>query len=427
MKIIVTIPYYVKGGVERVIISLMSNLYQYVEKIIILVNAKEISYFKSLLPDSEKIVYEPFQWTKASVFGTFVLAENKVFNILNKLKRGLFKLPKPAKKIRNQYRLNYLINKYEADCCLYIITNRVEVPPISIPLTSISYDLFWRFAPLTYSDSYMADYDNSLLMWLEKSNLIFTISEKTRDDIISIFPNPEFKSKLKAIPLSGYSTNSTGFSSSMLPPSEDIIRFYFPSSFGIYKDHLTLLKAAIQLGRKNLNFKVILIGKETDNFVNGKLDLSKQSETKEYNDYLNQWRQVYEENTSIIQKYVEGLGYCDYSTLEYWYENCSCVIMPSQYEGFGLAVSEAIVRGLPVISSDLEVLKEQAELYKCHDRVDFFPKGDANALANLMEYFIQNPNPKLDSEESKARFSHWTWDDVALTYLNSLKELTKSK
>jgi len=60
MKIVIPIVFYRKGGVERVIISLIPSLLEYVEKIIIVLPRKEIEYFKSLMPDSDKLIYEDF-------------------------------------------------------------------------------------------------------------------------------------------------------------------------------------------------------------------------------------------------------------------------------------------------------------------------------------------------------------------------------
>jgi glycosyltransferase involved in cell wall biosynthesis len=99
--------------------------------------------------------------------------------------------------------------------------------------------------------------------------------------------------------------------------------------------------------------------------------------------------------------------------------------MPSKYEGFGLAVSEAIVRGLPVIASDLDVFREQVNLYQCPDRVQFFPVENAAALAECMENFIKNPLAKLATSEIEERFAHWTWDAVAQAYIKALQSSQK--
>lgn len=62
MKIVIPIVFYRKGGVERVIISLIPSLLEYVEQIIIVPPRNDIEYFKSLMPDSDKLIYEDFNF-----------------------------------------------------------------------------------------------------------------------------------------------------------------------------------------------------------------------------------------------------------------------------------------------------------------------------------------------------------------------------
>jgi glycosyltransferase involved in cell wall biosynthesis len=321
--------------------------------------------------------------------------------------------------LRIEARINQIIKRYQADHCLYGMTNRISPPNVKVTLSGIIYDVFWQFAPLTYSESYQEPYNEVLKEWLDKADLLFTISQKTKDDVLKVFPNATYASKLKAVPLAGFIEQSNPKSDLV---KSELVTFYFPSSFGIYKDHLTLLKATIQLAKKGLNFKVVLIGKETDNLVNGNLQLSQQSQTQEYQDYLKECNRVYRENQEIFESHIKGLGYQDYETLQFYYQTCSCVVFPSKYEGFGLAIAEAILQGIPVIASDLEVFQEQVELYNCPERVQFYTRGDAESLANCLEQFILNPIPRLLPEDIPNKINLWTWEDVAKKYVELLKE-----
>jgi glycosyltransferase involved in cell wall biosynthesis len=421
MKIVIPIEFYRKGGVERVIISLIPNLLKFVDKIIILMPRKDIEYFQSLMPESAKLVYEDFAFYKNSF-------EAKQFYFYNLIIRAckILKLTgiqtffsQRIGRLRIEARINQVIRYHNADHCLYAIINRVTPPNVNVTLSGIAYDLFWRFAPLTYSDTYRETYENPLKQWLDKADLIFTISQKTKDDILKIFPSAIYEKKLKAIPLAGFTEQSA---TTDRVETNKVITFYYPSSFGIYKDHLTLIKAGIQLAQKGLNFKIVFIGKETDSLVNGKLQLSQQLKTEEYREYLEACNQTYAENKEIIDQFIEGLGYCDYETLEFNYQTCSCVVFPSQYEGFGLAIAEAIVQGIPVIASDLEVFKEQVELYQCRDRVIFYPMGDVDALTDRLEQFILTPIPRLSPEDIPSKINRWTWEDVAKKYITLLQE-----
>jgi len=421
MKIIIPIEFYRKGGVERVIVSLVSALEKYAEKIVILIYPGHLEYFQSLLPASEVIVYESFILNPKTIAAKKLSCVSKAIKIYNKLKFEKISKTLSSKlhKLSVQSRINQLVYEYQIDYCLYAIINKLEPPKISIPLTGIAYDLFWQFSPLTYSEIYKEKYNKPLKMWLDESQLIFTISEKTSSDILKLFSEKDYRKKIKAVPLAGspISLNSNEIL------DQGGITFYFPSSFGIYKDHLTLLKAALSLAQKNLKFKLILTGKETDSLVNGNISLSQQSSTKEYKEYVMGCYDFCQDNKEFIQEYIKGCGYAEYKDVEYYYRTCSCVVMPSKYEGFGLAISEALLLGIPVIAADLEVYKEQVELYQSPDRVTFFPTGDVEALTTCLENFILNPRARLSPGEIAQSCRPWTWDDVAKGYIEALKSL----
>lgn len=429
MKIIIPIEFYRKGGVERVIISLVISLMNYVDQIILVLPRREIPYFKSLLPESEKICYEDFSIKNTSVKIKIFKALEKILIPLEKIgvKKAKKNIARKTNQLKIQARLNEIIRKYQAEYCLYAIINKLTPPKINASLSGIAYDLFWMFSPLTYSETYQKRYNEPLEQWLKTADLIFTISDKTHDDILKIFPNSEYLKVLKSVPLSGFlvQIEDVFTETYQIEEPSKTVQFYFPSSFGIYKDHLTLLKAGILLAQKNLDFKIILLGRETDGLIQGCLKLSQQSTTPEYTDYVKECQELYTQHQWIFEKHFEGLGYCDYEKVESLYQNSSCVIMPSQYEGFGLAVSEAIVRGLPVIASDLDVFKEQVNLYKCPDRVQLFPFGNVEILASYMEELIKKPPKKLSYSEIQERFSHWTWDEVAKAYIQALQAIPK--
>ncbi|NET27759.1 glycosyltransferase [Okeania sp. SIO1I7] len=431
MKLILPIEFYRKGGIERVICGTVEEWIEIdeVEEIILILPKKDIPHFQEKLPQSPIIKYESFILPPKSLQSRILSLINKFSSLSANVKAQKVKIffKRLRRKYQTEFSIKYLASRYQASHCLYFLANRLNPPNLDIPLAMITHDMFWRFSPLTYPESYVKEYDLSLLEWLKKVNIVFTISEKTRKDILSVFP--EFSDKIKAVPISGFPTKSNAsqrlldLAENSYESNDELPIFYLPSSFGVYKDHLTLLKAGIKLAQKKLKFKIVLIGKETDNLIAGNISLSQQTNSQEYIDYLNQCQEISQNNQNIMQEYFEGLGYCSDEEVEKWYRKCSCVVFPSKYEGFGLALSESVVRGIPAIVSDLEVFREQVELYKCGDMVDFFPVGDVDALTNCMEKFILHPKSNLSAEEVDQRFSHWTWRETAKEYVRLLEKL----
>ena len=65
------------------------------------------------------------------------------------------------------------------------------------------------------------------------------------------------------------------------------------------------------------------------------------------------------------------------------YRRADLVLMPSEREGFGLPLAEALACGTPVVASDIPALREVGG-----DTVLYVPPGDALALARAVETLI---------------------------------------
>jgi glycosyltransferase involved in cell wall biosynthesis len=430
MKLMIPSELYIQGGIERVMISLLREWDTLTDGIVVLLPPQIKSDFQNKLKGTNNIVYETITWPPSSA-GTRQL---KLLQYLKRLAtalglRGLIQwCDRRSDFVKRGARLNDVARRHQCTHCLYFITNRVPLPKgLSIPNYLISNDLFWHFAPLTYDSKLVRRYDASLEQWLQFSKRAITISRKTKQDLLTVFP--AYQSKVSAVPLASDRPSPESLSqtqadsillASGLPPTSKTT-FFFPSSFSLYKDHLTLLRASIASLKEGQDLRIVLTGKDTDRLAQGDCSLAGQKGTQEYVNYVDALTHLYRQHHEMWQKICFGFGYCDLSVVEALYTTCSCVVMPSQYEGFGLAVSEAIVRGIPVIAADLEVFREQAELYNCQDRIQFFPVGDADALKSCISGFIERPQARLTLEEAQARFGHWTWREVAKQYLDIFK------
>ena len=444
MRLLIPIIYSRKGGIERVVFSLISKIATKVDSVILVLPAKEIQRYKTSLaaisPTIDTITFCSIKWPRKTGWYIFSSFLDRAASCLGRL--GIHALKQPLllkkKEISSSMRIRFLAKQHRATHCLYFLSNRLSVPKLDIPLATICHDVFWHSSPMTYPDEYIENHDKSLLEWLEEASLIFSVSQKTKLDIASIFP--DFSDMIHVVPNSGERLIPSASPTreireenlnevlELACANTDEMKFYFPSSFGIYKDQLTLLRAAKYLVKRGFLFKIFFSGKDTDNLVHGTLDLSGQKQTNEYSDYIQQCHNLRDAEGLMFRKCLRGLGYCSETVVERLYQLSNCVVIPSKYEGFGLALAEAVSRGLPVICSDLEVFKEQIELYKCADRVLLFEAGNPDSLIDRMQTLIKEPMPRLTQDEVQRRYGHWTWDKVANQYLNLLmKANAKSK
>lgn len=105
-------------------------------------------------------------------------------------------------------------------------------------------------------------------------------------------------------------------------------------------------------------------------------------------------------------------------TLAGLYRCASAVLVPSEAEGFGLPVIEALACGAPVVASDLPVLREvggDACLYR--------PVGDVAAWADAVDGVLSGRGPVPAPELRRARAARFTWSAHARTVLDAYLRL----
>lgn len=93
--------------------------------------------------------------------------------------------------------------------------------------------------------------------------------------------------------------------------------------------------------------------------------------------------------------------------LQLVFRSCSCLIVASEGEGFGLPLVEAAKLGLPAIARDLPVFREIAGSFPTYFRDSLDPGVIADAIVNWLE---SEPRTKLLSEDSPMPIS---WQESA--------------
>ena len=89
---------------------------------------------------------------------------------------------------------------------------------------------------------------------------------------------------------------------------------------------------------------------------------------------------------------ITFLGARDQDTLHFYYSAAECLVMPSQYESFGMVALEAMACGTPVVVSDVGGLSQLVKHNQTGLRVKV---NDPNALADAIQ--------KLFADEARRR------------------------
>ncbi|WP_448285253.1 glycosyltransferase [Phormidesmis priestleyi] len=281
-----------------------------------------------------------------------------------------------------------------------------------IPIGAVVHDLHWDIFPDKFPQQYRDDRTKNLIEWLTKAGVTFAISEQTKQEITEFYGKQA--GKVKTVMLAADTSVTSSLENAIVSNSEvGEPLFYYPASLGFTKNQLTLLQATLRLANQGFRFKVALTGWATE------MLLSEQPVNLGYPEIC---RSFYQTHRDILSQYIEVFGYCELQKVESLYAESACVVLPSIYDGFGLPLPEALLRGIPAICSDIGVYNEQINLYNCHDRVQIFPAKDVDALSQRLESFLTHPLQRLEPQEAQSKFSRWTWNHVAQAYIEGLQE-----
>jgi glycosyltransferase involved in cell wall biosynthesis len=121
---------------------------------------------------------------------------------------------------------------------------------------------------------------------------------------------------------------------------------------------------------------------------------------------------------------IRFLGEVDEDVLSRLYDASSMFVLPSRYEGYGMAFTEALARGLPVVSTTggaipFTVPAEAGILVR---------PGDAPAFAAALRSLLDGLSTRRDRMAAAARSHAATlpsWEDSAAAFALALDELTR--
>jgi len=402
----------IRGGVERTLVLLIKNLLK-TEKInVVLVSSSDtLRLFKKLLGHSSNLKCENIETVKG--FNPYICLLIGAYKLLSKLatsikERRLEKILDTLVFWIFYLKLNELIKKHKPDSILDAWIGAAwpiyaKFPEIKIPYSLIVHDLRWFYSHDFPVGRYTHHIHKTVISWFGHAKNVFVPSEKVAKEVAHL---RGARARVITIRWSGAEETTADHSIRKGLQKDKYINFYYPANVSKNKNHILLFKSILILANKYSRFKVILSGDNTEYFIRKKFVTNR---------YIKSSVKFYREHKKILDKHLEILGYCDDQKINRTYKECDCVLALSNYEGFGLPLVEAFYNGISVISSDIEVFREQVNFFRCEDLVVFLPRLDADTLASCMENFILNPIAHKDS----AAFA-WTWNDIAERYASEL-------
>ncbi|HEX8272079.1 MAG TPA: glycosyltransferase family 1 protein [Longimicrobiaceae bacterium] len=120
---------------------------------------------------------------------------------------------------------------------------------------------------------------------------------------------------------------------------------------------------------------------------------------------------------------VAVLPFLDKAVLAAVYRRAALTVLPSEEEGFGLPVIEAMTCGTPVVASDLPVLREVGGA-----AATFVPTGDVAAWGDTVVGLLAEPAADPERWEARraasaAQASGFTWQEYARSMVKVYREV----
>jgi glycosyltransferase involved in cell wall biosynthesis len=245
------------------------------------------------------------------------------------------------------------------------------------PFVLTVYDMTHELFPDYFVDIEMVVKGKKIL--LEKATKIIAVSNNTKKDILKIYPHID-SSKIKVI--------------------------YHGNSIKI-----------IENIKVNLPENYILFVGVRDNYKNFKFFIISISELLRNDSTLNVIAAGGGEFTKDEIEFISNLGlenqikqrFFKEKELGLYYKNAKCFVFPSEYEGFGIPVLEAMACGCPIVLTDNSSFPEVAG-----DAGIFFELNNEYDLKHKINNLLQNDNLRNEySLKGLEQVKKFNWDDAA--------------
>lgn len=206
--------------------------------------------------------------------------------------------------------------------------------------------------------------------WVFKRTDTLVLSSQDAHNHFKLFNTKKYKTKVKVLPFVSIVDDFDLPEIENLRAKYKITKPYFMVSNQFYehKNHILVFQAINELKNKNKEYTVIFTGKMED-YRNPK--------------FIQQLKDYITENE--IERYCTFLAVLPRAEQLSLMKNALCVIQPSKFEGWSTVVEDAKSLQVPIITSDIEVHKEQLE-----DNAYYFGQDSPNDLSELMQKYLDD-------------------------------------
>ena len=278
----------------------------------------------------------------------------------------------------------------------HVPQNGIGLPAVknSLYIATI-HDLIPYIMPETVGRGYLTKFISQMPQIISSIDMIITVSEWSKRDIMRVFDVPEDKIAVTYLAADDmFVPMDKSLAVSFLKEKYDIDKNFilYLGGFSPRKNVKSILVAFSMIYKNlSLDYKVVIIGSSKDD-----------------HQFLNKLAQ----SLGIGDKVVFA-GYVPYEDLPYFYNASDVFVYPSLYEGFGLPTLEAMCCGTPTITSNVSSLPEVIG-----DGALMINPFDTEELGKAMAQVLEDNSIKADLiNRGFERSSNFNWRKTALETL----------
>jgi glycosyltransferase involved in cell wall biosynthesis len=245
-------------------------------------------------------------------------------------------------------------------------------------------------------------YTHRIRQCLKWTDLVITISESSKKDIIEYFQvKPE---KIYVTPLASR-YNADYLSAENISLIEKQVKYYFSQPY--------LLFVSTIEPRKNINAVILAF-----NFLKTKYKIEHQLILIGKKGW--KYEQIFTAiENSHWKNQIHHLDYLSDELVALFYSKADVFVYPSYYEGFGLPVLEAMTLGTPVVTSNSSSIPEVTG-----DAAILIDPNDPIQLAEAILQVISDSQLRQDLiEKGKARAKLFSWERTAKETLKAYRSI----
>lgn len=307
----------------------------------------------------------------AKEFERFELIKIKKRNALFSMLYSLFILP-------------WRVNWKKFDLCIMLAANRRVLARYPIFTIAVVHDLSQYHVPVKYDRFRMFYIKKVLPHYVRKAQSIAAISQSTRNDLI----------KYWHIPAEKITVVYNGFTPPEHVETEKrkqilyISRIEHPG-----KNHLNLLKAFELLPETLRNEYTLVMPGASWNGAEKVFDYAEKSPCKDQ---------------------FKFTGFVDFAKLPELYNQSAVYVFPSNFEGFGLSLLEAMHAGLPCACSNNSSLGELG-----NGAAELFDPASPQEISNAIQKILSDENYRQKlTALGKAKAAGFSWQNTAAGLLD---------